>query len=158
MAASGCAARGGPAHRRAAPCAERVTRGGDRARRQAPGAQSAHATGAERVARGGASNALGGFCPAERNSNLVRRWAQDYVTSTWPSAPYYERAHARLPRGVGVGPLPASKVIKFKNQISNWCFTLQKENGLGVFDERSERKRTPSSIVVRLDGRSVCTE
>ena len=76
MAASGCAARGGPAHRRAAPCAERplgaqrrapsapsarsaVRRARNARRRsgspQAPGAQSAHATGAERVARGGAS-------------------------------------------------------------------------------------------------------
>ena len=49
-----------PAHRRAAPSARSAVRRARSARRrsgspQAPGAQSAHATGAERVARGGAS-------------------------------------------------------------------------------------------------------
>ena len=46
-----------PAHRRAAPCAERRARSARRRSGlpQASGARSAHATGAERVARGGAS-------------------------------------------------------------------------------------------------------
>ena len=52
MAASGCAAYTGAQRR--APSAERVVRGGDQARRRRR-ARSAHATGAERVARGGAS-------------------------------------------------------------------------------------------------------
>ena len=73
-----------PAHRRAAPCAERRARSARRRTRSAQDAlgagqarrrrrvRSAHATGAERVARGGASSGmlaqpahaatLGGFC------------------------------------------------------------------------------------------------
>ena len=69
MAASGCAARhtGAQRPRRAAPCAERVARGGDQASRRRR-ARSARAIGAERVARGGASwrsqrqHTLGGLC------------------------------------------------------------------------------------------------
>ena len=87
MATSGCPARhtGAQRPRRAAPCAERrarsalgvqrrapsaerVARGGDQARRRRR-AHSAHTTGAEHVARGGASwhavaqtATLGGFC------------------------------------------------------------------------------------------------
>jgi hypothetical protein len=46
--------RAGAVSLRGAPCAEHIARGGDQARRRRR-ARSAHATGAERVARGGAS-------------------------------------------------------------------------------------------------------
>ena len=92
--------------RRAAPCAERRARSARRrsGSPQAPGAQSAHATGAERVARGGAppagilaqlvrassrSSNAGKLLPASATlTSFVYRWDQNYVTSTWPSAPY----------------------------------------------------------------------
>ena len=77
----GTQARSALGAQRRAPSAERVARGGDRARRMRR-ARSAHATGAERVARGGAScelacwrsqhtDTLGGFCLLAHNSNIV---------------------------------------------------------------------------------------
>jgi hypothetical protein len=64
----GTQARSALGAQRRAPSAERVARGGDQARRRRR-AHSAHTTGAERVARGGASwhavaqtATLGGFC------------------------------------------------------------------------------------------------
>ena len=69
---------------RGAPCAERVARRGDQARRRRR-ARSAHAMGAERVARGGASwHAgaastrwdVGGLCPARRAQLYMVRAAQ----------------------------------------------------------------------------------
>ena len=64
--------------RRAAPCAERRARNARRrsGSPQAPGAQSAHATGAERVARGGASCELACCLLAPSPSTRTRcgRW------------------------------------------------------------------------------------
>ena len=82
MAASGCAARhtGAQRPRRAAPSAERrapsaerraPSAGGDQARRRRR-ARSAHATGAERVARGGASWHAGAARASSRSSNAGR--------------------------------------------------------------------------------------
>ena len=74
MASSGCAARHQARSvlgaQRRVPSTERVARGGDQACRRRR-ARSAHATGAERIARGGASwhagaaiNAGRLYCPA----------------------------------------------------------------------------------------------
>ena len=57
--------------RHAAPSAERVARGGDQARRRRR-ARSAHATGAERVARGDASWHAGAARASSRSSNAGR--------------------------------------------------------------------------------------
>ena len=63
MAASGCAARGGPAHRRAAPCAERVARGGASCELACCLlAQPQHTD---------TLWSLGGFCLLAHNSNIV---------------------------------------------------------------------------------------
>ena len=122
MAASGTLRRPGrpgtQAHsalgaQRRAPSAERVARGGDRARRMRR-ARSAHATGAERVARGGVScelacwrsqhtDTLGGFCLLAHNSNIVGGLNQDYCHQHLAVGPLFEVCYARERRA----PLPA---------------------------------------------------